>query len=402
MRKIITRFAPSSTGLMHLGSAKAAILPYVFTKQNDGKYILRIDNTDSKRSRIEFEELIFQDCQWLNIKYDETFRQIDRSHIYEKHFQALKNSGKIYECFESEEDLENFREKCKRKHVKPIFDKSKKFAIKGDSYWRFELSNETVEINDIIYGSTIFHKEYSDPVIKKPDGSFTYNFASVVDDFEKEVSHIIRGSEHLCNVFVQKQIGDAIAKLSGQDEWTIDFAHYPLFTDDSGHKISKRTGLNLSLEDLRNGYMEPMTLWSFVLFLGTSKKQIFSVNEQDYFKEFDINSISPAMQKFNFEVLKKTNSKIIKMLTIEEVKKRNGNLKFWDLLKENINSWYEFQNFCEHIESNKEVILDTFKNIEKFNIKNDRHNIQKIYRIVLGQNSGPPIEKLINFFKNYR
>lgn len=386
--EIKTRFAPSPTGNLHLGSIKAALLPFWFARSKNGKFLLRIDDTDKERSKDEYEKEIFQTLKWMEIDYDYTFKQSERNNIYDKYFEKLKKEGKIYECFETEEDLQEFATKRRIMKKPPLFKKEDRFREAGESYWRFELKDGKHKINDLIFGELVFGREWSDPVIKKPNGDYTYIFASVVDDIEEKITHIIRGSEHLSNAIVQKIIGEGII----DKEWQVNFAHYPIFIEKDGTKMSKRNQ-SLSVQSLKESGIQKFTLCSFIFRNGSSHPKILSCQMRDYIENFNVSSYSKSPKKFFHEDLIKTNREIIRILPDKYVQENGLDLDFWRVMKENIASIEEFNECFEKITA-------FIKNTNEIPDKIEREEMKSFYQKTIGQESGPPIIDLINFIKN--
>ncbi|MDR2598270.1 MAG: glutamate--tRNA ligase, partial [Holosporales bacterium] len=190
------RFAPSPTGFMHVGNARIAVVNYLFCrKHNDGRFLLRIDDTDTTRSEKRYEDSIISDLEWLGISYDEFFRQSEKINRYREVMEQLITGGFLYECFETPEELEYKRRNAISKGMAPVYDRAslnltdaEKEALRNNGtagYWRFKLPNKVVSWSDIILGEISYDlSSISDPVIVKADGTFLYTFSSVVDDFD--------------------------------------------------------------------------------------------------------------------------------------------------------------------------------------------------------------------------
>jgi glutamyl-tRNA synthetase len=398
---IKSRFAPSPTGFMHVGSARAALLPYLFCQKNNGIFILRIDDTDAERSKFEYETDIKHNLQWLQIDYSHTFKQSDNVHEYNRIFDLLKNKHVIYECFETPEELEDIKNRKRLQRKAPIITREDcKAANNGSGYWRFELNGHCFELHDLIQGYFKFGRDWSDPVIRKPDGSYTYMFASVIDDINHKITHIIRGEEHITNTILQQELGNAICKLHDKPKWGINFAHFSLFLDSDGHKISKRD-LCTGLSDLRRD-IEPMALWSIMSSLGTNQNQIFSLDKKDYIINFALDNFSKSKQKFSCDLITKTSSKIFKLRHCPHDIDRN----LWNLFIDNADSMTDIKCIIEHFynfqkeKSELYVLLKNATNIDdlskKFNL-NKREMYIQIYQKILGKTFGPKLEDLVRF-----
>lgn len=333
--EIKTRFAPSPTGFMHLGNLRALIFSYLFARKNNGIFLLRIDDTDKARYKNEYEGDIYENLKWLNVSPDYKIVQSQNTERYDKVFNLLKENNLIYECSETKEDLENIQAIKKAQKKAPIITKKDRIQtsnFRENTYWRFEITKDQFFFTDIIQGNFSFHKVWSDPVIKKPDGSYTYTFTSVIDDIEEKITHIIRGEDHISNTVYQKELGNAIVKLFYQENsWNVEFAHYSMFLNEEGAKLSKRD-LSTSLREIRED-VEQWTIWSILTYLGTSQNQIFSNNIEDYIINFDLNKISRSKQHFQSEIIDKTNKKIFNLSNPSEF-----DVNLWNLLKDNANS----------------------------------------------------------------
>ena len=219
---IITRFAPSPTGLLHIGNLRTAIFNFLATRKGAGKFILRLDDTDSSRSKKEFVDQLKEDLNWIGIFWDQEFSQSDHIKRYDSIKKELVEMGRVYECFETPAELDLKRKKLLSMGKPPVYDRAslqlsekEKENLRSEkpSYWRFKLNNEVVEWRDSILGNqSINPSSVSDPVIVKADGQYLYTLASVVDDIDYGVTDIIRGSDHVTNTAVQIQIFKALSK----------------------------------------------------------------------------------------------------------------------------------------------------------------------------------------------
>ena len=247
---IITRFAPSPTGLLHIGNLRTAIFNFLATRKEGGKFILRLDDTDSSRSKKKFVDQVKEDLNWLGICWDQEFSQSEHIKRYDSIRKELVEMGRVYECFETPTELDLKRKKLLSMGKPPVYDRAslqlsekekEKLRSEKASYWRFKLNNEVVEWMDSILGNqSINPSSVSDPVIVKADGQYLYTLASVVDDIDYGVTDIIRGSDHVTNTAVQIQIFKALSKP------VPNFGHHSLLIDLDGKALSKRDGsLNL-------------------------------------------------------------------------------------------------------------------------------------------------------------
>ena len=267
-----TRFAPSPTGYIHVGNLRTALMNYLIARKAGGTFILRIDDTDPERSKQEYVDAIQQDLEWLGITWDRFERQSDRLDRYEEAAQQLRDEGRLYECFETPTELDLKRKKQLNMGKPPVYDRAalnlsdaEKAALReerGNGHWRFKLDQERIEWTDGILGDlSIDAASVSDPVLIRGDGQFLYTPASVCDDIDFGVTHVVRGSDHVTNTATQIQI---IKALGGT---VPSFAHHSLLTGPQGEALSKRLG-TLALRDLREAGVEPMALVSLMARLG--------------------------------------------------------------------------------------------------------------------------------------
>jgi glutamyl-tRNA synthetase len=343
--KVIVRFAPSPTGLLHVGNARTALLNYLFARKLGGKFLLRIDDTDFARSRQEFERAIYLDLTWLFghncpwISHQST-RSLEHSAVAEN----LMAKGFLYPCYESEVELERKRALLIARKKPPIYDRAsldpanrEKWESEGRKpHWRFKLSRRKVAWTDLVRGPVeIDTATMSDPVLVREDGAFLYTLPSVVDDIDFAVSHVVRGEDHVTNTAAQIEIFEALeAKLP-------TFAHFPLLVGAGGEALSKRLG-SLSLESLREDGMEAMAVTSYLAKLGTSDAIEPRLSLDELAGEFDFAKIGRAPAHFDPAELRKLNAKLLHSLSYDEVVGRlrglgiTGGAEFWDAVKPNI------------------------------------------------------------------
>ena len=208
---IRTRFAPSPTGLLHVGNARAALFCFLFAKKHDGEFVLRLDDTDRERSTQAFADAIQADLDWLGLKWDETVRQSDRFERYHAVFETLVAQGHVYACYETPEELDRKRKRQLARGKPPVYDRAglalsadEKATLEAEgrsAHWRFKLSGNQVAWRDLVRGEQkIDTASVSDPVIRRADGSWLYTLPSVVDDLDMNISHVIRGEDHVTNL----------------------------------------------------------------------------------------------------------------------------------------------------------------------------------------------------------
>jgi glutamyl-tRNA synthetase len=405
MKKIF-RFAPSPTGNMHLGNIRTAILNYYGSLKDNGKFFLRIDDTDADRDKEEYEQNIYEDLNWLDIKYTTIIKQSERTEIYEKYFEKLKKIGKIYECFETEDELDE-GVIYNRKSLYLTEEEKIKLRVTHKSYWRFLMSKNEYNFIDGVMGKIHLKRTWSDPIIKRTRElkGFTYNFTSAIDDLVMGVTNVIRGQEHLNNGVIQQEI------ISCFSDRIINFSHLPIIITPEGQKLSKRLG-DLSIKTLReNGYC-PLTIISMCLSLGTNKNPLITSNINDFIDYFNIKSFSKSSPKFEKKQIEILNKKILQVLDIEYIKKIGFNIKIWNIIKYNINYFTEYEKWekilnysilYKNIDEKNQIILKKiyrenklyFKEIE--NLQERKDFLINLHESLTGEKNGPEIEKILNY-----
>jgi len=316
-KKIIVRIAPSPTGLFHIGTARTALFNYLFAKKNKGKFILRIEDTDIERSKKEYEEDIINNLKWLGLKWDgNIFRQSERTEIYQKYIKKLLDSGEAFWCDHTIEELEDEKNKQIEnkeapRHICDRRGKAKKGII------RFRCPDKKIFFNDLIRGKLEFNANlFGDIGIAKDEKTPLYNLAVVIDDAEMEISHVIRGEDHISNtpkqILLQEALGFKIPK----------FAHLPLILGPDKSKLSKRYGAVSVNQYREEGYL-PEAINNFMVLLGWNsgaEKEIFSLEE--LIKEFSLERVHKGGAVFNIERLNWINSQYIRKMNLEELTRK--------------------------------------------------------------------------------
>jgi len=338
------RFAPSPTGYLHVGNARPALVNYLFAKRNGGEFLLRLDDTDRERSRPEYAAAIEQDLKWLGFEWSLLFRQSDRLALYEEAAERLKAAGRLYPCFESEEELKAKREAKQKRGLAPVYDRAmlkltpeqraQAEANGKKPYWRFLLSSRAVEWTDLHQGKrSVKLPAISDPVLIREDGSPLYTFTSVVDDIQTGITHVIRGEDHVTNTAVQIDIFEALTGVPTK----VQFGHLPLLLDSDGGKLSKRIG-SLSLRGLRNDGIEPIAVSSYLARLGTSDDpEPLSLDQLA--ASFDLAHFSKSPARFDARQMLALNRRVLHGLSFSQVKDRlpaGATEVFWEAVKGNL------------------------------------------------------------------
>ncbi len=315
--QVKTRIAPSPTGLLHLGTARTALFNYLFTKKNKGKFVLRIDDTDTERSKKEYEEDILKNLKWLGIKWDgEITYQSKRLDIYKKYIQKLLDSGDAFYCDHTKEELEKEKkEQMKRKEAPRHICNRKGKAKEG--IIRFRCPDKKVVFKDLIRNKLEFEgKLLGDISIAKDLDTPLYNFASVIDDHEMGITHVIRGEDHISNTPKQILIGETL-KFN-----TPEFGHLPLILGPDKSKMSKRHGSVSINEYKKEGYL-PEALINFMVLLGWNpgtEEEIFSMDQ--LIKEFSLERVHRGGAIFNIQRLDWINSQYIRKMDLNDLTKK--------------------------------------------------------------------------------
>lgn len=321
------RFAPSPTGLLHVGNARAALANWLHARRHGGAFILRLDDTDLERSKPEFAQAIEEDLRWLGMDWDDRVAQSDRLDRYAAAAERLKASGRLYPCFETEEELAYKRERRRREGKPPLYDREalrmtpeqieRALANGKQPYWRFKLSIRSVSWRDLVLGErTVKLSAISDPVLVRADGSPLYTFTSVVDDIEMGITHVIRGEDHVTNTGIQLDIYEAL----GGNPKHLTFAHLPLLTDEEGGALSKRLG-SISLRHLRKDGIEPAALVGYLAALGTSADPVPGMPAA-LAPAWDISRVSHATARFDTRQMLALNRRVLHEAPFDGVRDR--------------------------------------------------------------------------------
>jgi glutamyl-tRNA synthetase len=345
---VATRFAPSPTGKLHVGSARTALIVWLWARKNNGTFMLRIDDTDLVRSTEENVEDIKAGMQWLGLNWDSFARQRDRGAEYAQTIQKLKDNGRLYPCYETEEELALKRKVQLSRGLPPIYDRESlnltaeqknKYEAEGRKpHWRFKLNHAPIKWHDLVRGDVEFNgKDMSDPVLVREDGRPLYHICSVIDDIDFKITHIVRGEDHVTNTACHVQMFEALGATPPQ------FAHVTLLGDMEGGKLSKRKG-GFGIKSLREEVgIEPMALISLVARIGTSDpiEPLFTM--QEVIDSFDFSKFSRNLPKFDEDELYRLNAKILHRTPFSAVKPRLDALglsgideNFWNAVRSNL------------------------------------------------------------------
>ena len=367
---IVTRFAPSPTGYLHVGNLRTALFNYLIARKAGGQFILRLDDTDPERSKPEYADAIKQDLEWLGIEWDRVETQSTRLDRYADAADKLRSIGRFYEAFETPTELDLKRKKQLNMHKPPVYDraaldlsdaeKDVLRAERGSGVWRFKLDHERIEWTDgILSDISIDAASVSDPVLIRADGQVLYTIASVVDDTDMGITNVVRGSDHVTNTATQIQI---IKALGGN---VPDFAHHSLLTGPQGEALSKRLG-TLALRDLRERGVEPLALLSHMARIGSSQPIDLRANMQELIDGFDLNHFGSAPTKFDENDLFPLTAHHLQSLPVNDVKSDLDALgvpaaqqdAFWLVARDNITTRHDLGKWWDLCANGAEPLID--------------------------------------------
>ncbi len=355
------RFAPSPTGFLHVGNARLALINALAAKHMGGSYILRLDDTDQKRSRSEYADAIMQDLAWLGIAWDRVERQSERLSAYDTAFETLKAAGRIYACYETPQDLDRQRKVLRSRGLPPIYTPPSPEKLQGyidegrPAHWRFKLTPGTIAFDDLVRGPVHFEAEkMSDPVIRREDGSWLYMLPSAVDDADFQITHVVRGEDHVANTALQVQMFQAM----GRDVPV--FAHLPLMVDSDGGALSKRLG-SLALKDLRADGVEALALASYLAHLGTSDDIKAAAHLQELAEAFDFSHFSRATPRFDPTHLMRLNAQVLHGSDFDDLAERlpaGTTQALWNAVRANVERISDVQTWIDITNADLSPFID--------------------------------------------
>ena len=333
---IRVRFAPSPTGMMHLGNVRAVVMNYLFAKQKHGTFILRIEDTDQQRNVDAYVTGILDDILWLKLDYDEgpikgghyePYFQSQRTSIYQEKLTVLQHRELVYRCFCTAEELDKKRQRQIALKQPPRYDRTclhlskEQIQLNLDAHtpfiWRFQLPEGTIQIHDMSRGTITFDmKNFSDFALTRQDGSFTFIFANFVDDVAMVISHVIRGEDHLTNTAVQAALYQTFNVPLPV------FWHLPIICNAQGQKLSKRD-FGFSLNDLRNAGYLPEAICNYLAIIGGGSFEHEIMPLEELVKAMQFDSLSATGQvRYDIEKLRWLNHKWIEKLDLTDLTKR--------------------------------------------------------------------------------
>ena len=346
MSNVKVRFAPSPTGNLHVGNLRTALVNYLFARSQGGHFMLRIDDTDTERSTAAFEASIRTDLEWMGMHQDSEDRQSERLGQYDAALQRLLTDGRAYACYETPEELALKRKAQLSAGRPPVYDRAalklsddQKAAFEAEGrrpHFRFLLNDAEVAWHDMVRGDVAYHmSSLSDPVLFREDGRVIYTMASVVDDIDHAITHIIRGEDHVTNSAAQIQLFEALGARAPE------MGHVALLAGADGEGLSKRLG-SLSIGQLRDEGMQPAAIASLLARIGTADPVVPQPALGDIVDGFDLSRFGRATAKFDPAELAQINARVIQQLDFAAVETDlvaagvGGGAPFWQAVRDNL------------------------------------------------------------------
>ena len=392
------RFAPSPTGPLHIGGVRTALFNWLLAKKNKGKYFLRIEDTDKERSKDEFKKQIISSLAWLGIEHDgEEYIQSKNIKKHIKIAEELLKKGFAYKCYCSEQEINEQKEKCKKQGIPYVYNRkwrdAKDLQVPKDVQpvirFKSKISGNTI-IKDLVQGDrNISNSTIEDFIILRKDNTPTYQLSATVDDHEMEITHVIRGDDHMINSFKQKQIYDAMG-------WKVpEFAHIPLIHSEQGKKLSKRDNASTLEDYIKIGILSD-ALRNYLLRLGWSHKDKEIFTKQESIDLFDLNGVGKSPSKLDLSRIYSINETYIK--TIDEKELFNYFKDYASKYKKSLNQVKEqaILKSLSFLKNKAKTLEDIWKNSQY--ILNDKVEINADDRKLLNDDAKKIIK---DFIANY-
>ena len=364
---VITRFAPSPTGNLHIGGARTALFNWLFAKNQKGKFLLRIEDTDTQRSKNEFYEQIISTLKWLEINWDEEpYIQSNNIKSHVNIANILLKNGHAYKCYCTEKELEDEKKLYLEKKIPYTYSKKCRNILKNIDNKSFvvrfksKIEGKTV-LKDLVQGNIeINNNTIEDFVILRKDNKPTYNLSAAVDDYQMKITHVIRGDDHKINAFKQVQIFERM-------NWKMpEYAHIPLIHSKEGKKLSKRDDAS-TVEDYKKIGILPEALRNYLLRLGWSYKDKEIFTEEESIKFFNLKNIGKSPSKLDFDRIKSINEFYIKstrddiliekLINYSKLYKKEIPKQFYDTIKINLSFLKNKSKSLEDIYNNSKYIF---------------------------------------------
>ena len=354
---VVTRFAPSPTGRLHVGNVRTALHNWMWARRQGGRFLLRIDDTDGERSREEHVVSIRDDLAWLGLVLDGEERQAQRLDLYERHFAALTAAGRVYPAYETQQELDLKRKILLGRGLPPVYDRTALALTDADRarleadgvrpHWRFRLDHSApIEWHDLIRGPQRFDPAtMSDPVVRRADGSWLYLLPSVIDDIDMGITHVVRGEDHVSNTAAQLQMFAALGATPPA------FAHEALLTGSEG-KLSKRLG-SLGADHFREAGIEPQAIVALLARLGTSDPVEPQTDPAPLLASFDFARFGRAPARFDEAELAQLNARILHQLDYDSVASRlpaGMDEAGWDAIRPNLSTLAEAADWWQVVQ----------------------------------------------------
>jgi glutamyl-tRNA synthetase len=361
---VVTRFAPSPTGRLHVGNVFTAVQNFLLAKKHGGRFILRLDDTDLARSTEAFAQSIRDDLAWLGLTPDAEVKQSDRFAAYDAALERLRAMGRVYPCYETPEELDIKRKVQLSRGLPPVYDRAALKLTDADRarleaegvrpHWRFKLDhNGHVEWDDLIRGrSHIDPASLSDPVVRRADGGYLYMLPSVVDDIDLGITHVVRGEDHVTNSGIQLQMFEALGAASPR------LAHFGLLTSVEG-ELSKRLG-SAGVDALREAGIEPIAVVAMLARLGTADAVEPVTSLVPLIERHDLARLGNAHPRFDPAELLHLNARIVHQLSFESVRDRlpaGMDAAAWAAIRPNLSTVAEAADWWQVVEGPVEAAI---------------------------------------------
>lgn len=364
------RFAPSPTGRLHVGNIRTALVNWLFASKNSGEFILRMDDTDTSRSTDDNKEAIRRDLQWLGLDWDESFNQSDQFEKYDQARDFLIDKGLLYPCYENSSELQRKRRLARTNNRAPIYDRAalslsekERARLEAEGrkpHWRFKLSGEKCLWTDLVRGDQVTDTaSQSDPVLIREDGSYLYMLPSVVDDIAHNITHIVRGEDHVTNSGIQIEIFRALGSESPE------LAHLPLLVGADGRVLAKRLE-HFSVQDLREEGFEPLAINSLLARIGTSDNVEVASSVRELVENFEFDKIGRAPARFDESDVKTINASLIHQTKFSDVRMRLNSIDartsqdsiFWNVFRANCNIFDDIKVWTKIVYGEIQPLVD--------------------------------------------
>ena len=381
----LVRFAPSPTGYLHPGNARVAMYNFLFAHKHKGSFLLRIDDTDKERSEQRFIDGIHEDFAWLGIRPDKVIHQSHRQHLYNKARDLLIAKNRLYPCYETPEELDEERTWQRKIGKPPVYsraslkltpqDRQEKEAAGIKPYWRFLLPDTMITWDDMCKNTRSVHLAHmSDPVLIRTNGSLTFLLASVVDDIEEGVTHVIRGDDHISNTAVHIALEYALRDTSTS---SLSFGHTTLLRTNSGSVLSKSEG-STSLRSLRSEGLLPKTLWAYLLTLGASTPIPAHTLPTQHAATFDLQNYSHASPLFDIEQAWEKNASLLHTTPYDQLPQELKNAcsqSLWACIHDNVKNKEDIVFWHQHLTARP---TPTLSDTDKDHIQNVLNALQPV------------------------